>query len=144
MDKQPSGLAVLSRLRKPPGSTVRIHPQPPYQSSWLNTGYHSLFNRNNLNVGTSLLLREGGETQIRLHYPDVGEDLLSVLSLEAGVDNDIVTYYKVRECPRRKSVEEELTGNPVDRGGDSVLVTSLKRVDNAEDFSGVATSGSGV
>jgi hypothetical protein len=39
---------------------------------------------------------------------------------------------------------KRLTGNPVNRGGDSVLVTSLKRVDNAENLSGVATSGSGV
>lgn len=39
---------------------------------------------------------------------------------------------------------EELTGNPVDRSGDSVLVTGLERVDNTENLSGVATSGSGV
>jgi hypothetical protein len=87
---------------------------------------------------------EGCKAKIRLHYSDVGEDLLSVLGLEAGVNNDIVTYFMVRECKRREPVVRILTGNPVNRGGDSVLVTSLERVDNAEHLSGVATSGSGV
>lgn len=90
----PMGLAISAgfviRGSKPSATTIPI--------VRLNSGYHSLFNRNNLNVGTSLLLRKGGETQIRLHYPDVGEDLLGVLSLEARVDNNIVAYYEVRKC----------------------------------------------
>jgi len=60
------------------------------------------------------------------------------------VDNDILAYFGVRKCKRRKSVARRLTGNPVDRSGDSVLVTGLERVDNAEDLSSVATSGGGV
>jgi hypothetical protein len=92
----------------------------------------------------SLFLLETGVSKVRLDYTDVGEDLLGVLGLETRVDNDILTYYNVRGCRRRKSIVKELTRNPVDRGGDSVLVTSLERVDNAENLSGVATSGSGV
>lgn len=37
-----------------------------------------------------------------------------------------------------------ITGDPVDGGGDTVLVASLEGVDHAEDLSGVAASGSGV
>jgi len=97
-----------------------------------------------LDVGRSLRFAQGCEAQVRLHDTDVGEDLLCILGLEAGVDNDVLTYCEVREFERRKSIVCKLTGNPVDRSGDSVLVTSLKRVDDAEDLSSVATSGSGV
>ena len=43
---------------------------------------------------------------------------------------------------RQKSLRNRkpLTGNPVDRGGDAVLVTSLERVDNAQNLGGVAAS----
>lgn len=34
----------------------------------------------------------------------------------------------------------QLTRNPVDRGGDAVLVTSLERVDNAQNLGGVTAS----
>lgn len=51
------------------------------------------------------------------------EQSLSLLVLDAGVDNNIVTR------------------NPVDGGGDTVLVASLEGVDDAEDLSGVAASG---
>jgi hypothetical protein len=53
-------------------------------------------------------------------------------------------FLKSESVKRRKSGVRILTGNPVDRGGDSVLVTSLERVDNTENLSGVATSGSRV
>lgn len=37
-----------------------------------------------------------------------------------------------------------ITWNPVDRSSDAILVTSLKGVDNSENFGGVTTSGSRV
>lgn len=37
--------------------------------------------------------------------------------------------------------DDIVTGDPVDRGGDSVLVASLERVDNTQDLSSVAASG---
>ena len=37
-----------------------------------------------------------------------------------------------------------ITGDPVDRGGDTVLVAGLERVDDAQNLSGVAASGSRV
>jgi hypothetical protein len=37
-----------------------------------------------------------------------------------------------------------ITGDPVDGGGDTVLVASLEGVDHAEDFSGVAASRGGI
>jgi hypothetical protein len=48
---------------------------------------------------------------------------LGLLVLDAGVDNNIVTR------------------NPIDRGGDAVLVAGLQGVDNSEDLGGVAASG---
>ena len=47
----------------------------------------------------------------------------------------------VRFC-RQKSLRNRktLTGNPVDRGGDAVLVASLERVDNAQNLGGVTAS----
>jgi hypothetical protein len=44
-----------------------------------------------LNVGTGLFLGQFRKAQVRLNYTDVGEDLLGVLGLETGVDNDILT-----------------------------------------------------
>jgi len=40
--------------------------------------------------------------------------------------------------------DDIIAGNPVDGGGDLVLVTGLERVDDAENLSGVAASGGGV
>lgn len=74
-------------------------------------------------LGSGLLLGQRSETKVRLDDAEVGEELLGLLVADAGVDDDIVT------------------GNPVDGGGDLVLVTSLERVDDAEDLGGVATSG---
>jgi hypothetical protein len=37
-----------------------------------------------------------------------------------------------------------ITGDPVDRGGDLVLITSLEGVDDTENLGSVATSGGGV
>lgn len=37
-----------------------------------------------------------------------------------------------------------LTGDPVDGGGDAVLVTGLQGIDDAEDLGGVAAGGGGV
>ncbi|KAI6755403.1 hypothetical protein HG531_004509 [Fusarium graminearum] len=48
---------------------------------------------------------------------------LGLLVLDGGVDNDV------------------LTRDPVDRGGDAVLVTGLEGVDDAEDLGGVAAGG---
>jgi len=77
----------------------------------------------NLNGSRGFLLWKRGESEIRLDNADVWEDLLGILSLEGWVDNDIVTW------------------NPVDWGGDAVLVTSLQAVDNTEDLGGVSASG---
>jgi hypothetical protein len=74
----------------------------------------------------SLLLGEGSESQVGLDDAELGEDLLGQVVVDRGVDNDVVT------------------GHPVDGGGDSVLVTSLERVDDTEDLGGVAASGGGV
>lgn len=40
--------------------------------------------------------------------------------------------------------DDLLSGLPVDGGGDSVLVTELKGIDDSEDFGKVSTGGSGV
>jgi hypothetical protein len=59
------------------------------------------------NVCTCLGFFERGKTKVRLHYTDVWEDLLGVLSLETGVDNDILTCYKVRGRKIRKLIVEK-------------------------------------
>ena len=53
---------------------------------------------------------------------------------------DLVNYctYKSR------LIRRTLTRNPVDRGGDAVLVASLERVDNAQNLGGVTASAGGV
>jgi hypothetical protein len=51
------------------------------------------------------------------------EQSLGLLILDAGVDDNIVTR------------------NPVDGGGDTVLVANLKGVDDTEDLGGVAACG---
>ena len=70
----------------------------------------------------SLLLRERGETQVGLDDAEVGEELLGLVVLDAGGDDDVVA------------------GDPVDRGGDLVLVAGLERVEDTEDLGGVAAS----
>ena len=70
----------------------------------------------------SLLLGEGSETQVGLNDAEVGEELLGLVVLDAGGDDDVVA------------------GDPVDRGGDLVLVAGLERVEDTEDLGGVAAS----
>lgn len=74
-------------------------------------------------LGGGLLLGKGSEAEVRLDDAELREQLLGLLVGDGGVDNDIVT------------------GDPVDGGGDLVLVTSLEGVDDAEDLGGVAASG---
>lgn len=77
-------------------------------------------------LGENLLLGEGSESEVRLDDAELGEESLGLLVLDRGVDNDIIT------------------GDPVDGGGDAVLVAGLERVDDAEDLVGVAAGGGGV
>lgn len=72
------------------------------------------------NGSRSLALWERCEAEVWLHDLHLGEQLLGLWALDAGVHNHIVTW------------------NPVDWGGDAVLVASLKRVNNAENLGGVA------
>ena len=75
---------------------------------------------------TCLLLGERGEAKVRLDNLEVWEELLGQLVVHAGVDNHVVT------------------GHPVDRGGDPVLVARLQRVNNTEHLGRVAASGRGI
>ena len=75
---------------------------------------------------SNLLLRERGESEVRLDDAELGEELLGLLVVDGGVDNDIVT------------------GDPVDGGGNLVLVAGLEGVDNTENLSSIAAGGSGV
>jgi hypothetical protein len=73
------------------------------------------------------LERARSKSEVRLDDLDsLGEDLFSLLSRDAGVDNNIITLL------------------PVTRSSDTVLITELKRVNDAKDFVKVATSRSGV
>ena len=72
----------------------------------------------------SLLLRERGEAQVGLDDAEVGEELLGLLVLDRRVDNDVVAR------------------DPVDWGGDLVLVAGLQRVNDAQDL-GAVTAGGG-
>jgi hypothetical protein len=74
-------------------------------------------------LSTDLVLGQGGEAQVGLDDAEVGEELLGLLVGDGGSDNDIVT------------------GDPVDGGGDAVLVAGLEGVDDAEDLGGVAAGG---
>ena len=65
-------------------------------------------------------------SKVRLDGLELGEQSGGLLVGHAGVDNDV------------------LAGGPVDGGGDSVLVTSLERVDDSQDLSGVSAGGGGV
>lgn len=70
--------------------------------------------------GSGLLLGERSESEVRLDNAELGEELLGLLVVDGGVDDDIITR------------------DPVDGCGDPVLVTSLERVNNTEDLGGVA------
>lgn len=76
--------------------------------------------------GRGLLLWERGESEVWLDDAEVWEEGLGLLVLDAGVDDNIVSW------------------DPVDGGGDPVLVTGLEGVDNTEDLGGVAACGGGV
>lgn len=71
----------------------------------------------------SLLLWQRGESEVWLDNTELREQSLGLLVLDAGMDNNIVTR------------------NPVDGGGDTVLIASLKGVDDAEDLGSVTASG---
>lgn len=81
------------------------------------------FTRTRLFPSSSLLLGQRGKTQVGLDDAEVGEQLLGLLVLDGGVDNDIVA------------------GDPVDGGGDLVLVARLQAVDDAQDLGRVAAGG---
>lgn len=68
-------------------------------------------------------LGKRSEAEVRLNNAEVGEQLLGLLVGDGGRDDDVVT------------------GDPVDGGGDAVLVAGLEGVDNAEDLVGVAAGG---
>lgn len=71
-------------------------------------------------LGTDLLLGQRGEAQVGLDDPELGEQGLGLLVADGGRDDDVVA------------------GDPVDGGGDAVLVAGLEGVDDAEDLGGVA------
>jgi len=73
-----------------------------------------------------LLLGQRGKSEVWLDDTELREQGLGLLILDARVDNNIVTR------------------DPVDRGGNSVLVAGLKGVDDTEDLGGVAASRSRV
>lgn len=68
----------------------------------------------------SLLLWKWSESEVWLHDLDLGEKLLGLWGLDARVDDHIITW------------------NPVDWGGDLVLVAGLERVEHAKNLGGVA------
>jgi len=79
-----------------------------------------------LSSGGSLLLWQRSESKIRLDDAELREEGLGLVIFDAWVNDDIIT------------------GDPVDWGGDAMLVAGLERIDYAEDFSGVAAGGGGV
>jgi hypothetical protein len=81
------------------------------------------YSSSSLNSRGSLLLWQRGKSKVWLDNAELREQSLGLLVLDAGVDNHIITR------------------NPVDRGGDSVLIASLEGVDDAEDLGGVAAGG---
>jgi len=66
------------------------------------------------------------EAQIRLDLLNLSKNLLGILSLDGRVDDDLVT------------------GDPVNWGGDLVLVAKLQGVDDAQDFGAIAAGRGGV
>jgi len=79
-----------------------------------------------LHCGRGLLLWQRCESKIWLDDAEVGEQSLGLLVLDTRVNNNIVTR------------------DPVDRSGDAMLVTSLERVDDTKNLSGVSASRGGV
>ena len=77
----------------------------------------------NLNRSRSLVLWQRGKSEIWLDNSELGEEGLGLVVLHAGVNNDIVTW------------------DPVDWGGDSVLIASLEGVDHTKNLSGITASG---
>lgn len=74
-------------------------------------------------LSISLLFGQRGKAEVGLDGAEVGEELLRLLVLDARGDDDVVA------------------GNPVDGGGDLVLVAGLERVDDTQYLGRVATSG---
>lgn len=72
---------------------------------------------------SSRLLRSRSEAEVRLDGAEVREETSGLLALDGGVNDNIIT------------------GDPVDGGGDLVLVTELEGVDNTEDLGAVAAGG---
>jgi len=76
----------------------------------------------NLDSSRSLLFWQRGKSEIWLDNAELREQCLCLIVLHAGVDNDIISR------------------DPVDWCGDTVLVASLKGVNNTKDFGSVAAS----
>lgn len=96
----------------PPFHHVTLH--------WLYLVCHAIIHSFDLFPSGSLLLGQGSEAQVRLDDAEVGEQLLGLLILDRGVDNHVVA------------------GDPVDGGGDLVLVARLQRVNDTQDLGRVA------
>lgn len=95
-----------------------------------------------------LVTRQRGEAEVGLHDGHLGEEVLGILGLDAGVHNHVVTYeqelaIKLNVACLCKAVRP-LTREPVDRRGNLVLVAGLQRVDHAQDLGGVAAGAGGV
>jgi hypothetical protein len=74
----------------------------------------------------NLLLGQRRKAKIGLDNTVLREQRLGLLGVDAGVHDHIIT------------------GDPVDGGGDAVLVAGLERVDNPQNLGGVAAGGGGV
>jgi len=70
-----------------------------------------------------LILRQRSESEVWLDDAHLWPDLLSLFGLDWWSDDNIITW------------------NPVDWGGDSVLVTGLQAVNDTEDFGRVSAGG---
>ena len=77
-------------------------------------------------LATNLLLGQRSEAEVGLDDSELGEEGLGLLVGDGRGDDDVVT------------------GDPVDGGGDAVLVAGLEGVDDTEDLGGVAAGGGGV
>jgi len=92
----------------------------------LPTYLFSLTRKYSLLRNCSFLLGQRSESKVGLYDAKLGEQLLGLLVVNGRVDNHIITR------------------NPVDWSSDLVLITSLKRVDDAENLGGVAASRGGI
>lgn len=86
-------------LPSPLKQTIELHPPSLPITSHLHP-------RLNLDVGRGLLLWERGEAQVWLHDAELREQGLGLVVGDGGVDNNVVS------------------GDPVDGGGDAVLVAA--------------------